>query len=157
MIQHISIHLLLLSQIVTANLPILGKGVDFVVQRIYSNKVGRTGREETENEDFSLREKGDGMLIQKANGPPPPLLLHPRCILSWTSHNLSKQLLFDSGWSSPGRFFLSSGSGPWGSGWRHAARDKLQYSGYLKADRRRRGRYFFLVDLRRGQRVATCG
>ena len=81
MIQHISIHLLLLSQIVTANLPILGKGVDLVVQRIYRNKVGRTGREETENEDFSLREKGDGMLIQKANGPPLPppplLLLHP--------------------------------------------------------------------------------
>ena len=79
MIQHISIHLLLLSQIVTANLPILGKGVDLVVQRIYSNKVGRTGREETENEDFSVRKRGDRMLIQKANGPAPttsPALMH---------------------------------------------------------------------------------
>ena len=74
MTQHIPIHLLLLSQIVMANLPTFGKGVDLIVQRIYSNKVGKTGREETENEDFSLREKGDGMLIQKANGPPLPIL-----------------------------------------------------------------------------------
>ena len=38
--------------------------------------------------------------------PPSPLLLHPWCILSWNSRNLSKQLLFDSGSSSPGAVFL---------------------------------------------------
>ena len=36
----------------------------------------------------------------------PPPLLHPWCILSWNSRNLSKQLLFDSGSSSPGAVFL---------------------------------------------------
>ena len=53
--------------------------MDLIVQRIYSNKVEKTGREETENEDFSVREKGDRMLIQKANGPAPttsPALMH---------------------------------------------------------------------------------
>ena len=62
------------------------------------------------------------MLIHKANGPPTPP--HPWCILSWNSHNLSKQLLSDSGWSSPGAVSFSSGSGPVGSDWRLAARDK---------------------------------
>merc|ERR1719204_2079536 len=38
--------------------------------------------------------------------PTTPPLLHPRCILSWDSRNLSKQLLFDSGSSSLGAFFL---------------------------------------------------
>ena len=32
-----------------------------------------------------------GMLIHRANGPPPPPLLHSWCILSWNSRNLSKQ------------------------------------------------------------------
>ena len=60
------------------------------------------------------------MLIHKANGRP-----HPRCIFSWNSRNLSNQLLFDSGSSSPGAVFVfSSGSGPGGSGMWHANRDK---------------------------------
>ena len=42
----------------------------------------------------------------------------------WDSRNISKQVLFDIGSSSPGVFFFSSGSGPGGSGWRHVFRDK---------------------------------
>ena len=58
--------------------------------------------------------------MHKANGAPTP---HPRCILSWNSRNLSKQLLFDNSLSLP-RAFFPSGSGPRSSGWQHTARDK---------------------------------
>ena len=52
-----------------------------------------------------------GMLIRIGKWTPPLystllLPLHPQCILSWNSRNLSKQLLFDSGSSSPGAVFL---------------------------------------------------
>ena len=60
---------------------------------------------------------GFGMLIHKANSPPPSP--HPWCILSWTSHNLSNQFLFDCSLSLPRAFFFPFGSGLGGSGWRH--------------------------------------
>ena len=50
---------------------------------------------------------------------PPTPLLHPWCILSWTSHNLSNQFLFDCSLSLPRAFFFPFGSGLGGSGWRH--------------------------------------
>ena len=58
-----------------------------------------------------------GMLIYKANGPPPttPPLMHFELELTQPLQTVARRRL--------GCFF-SSGSGPGGSGWRHAARDK---------------------------------
>ena len=82
------------------------------------------------------------MLIHKANGSSLPLP-HPRCILSWNSRNLSKQLLFDSSLSpAGGRFFLLVDLGPGAAVGAMRLEINTGYSCYLTAARHRRWRFF---------------
>ena len=82
--------------------------------------------------------------MHKANGAPTP---HPRCILSWNSRNLSKQLLVVA-WGVS--FLVDLGPGAAVGGMR--LEKNIRYSCYLTAACRRRG-VFFLVDLGRGAAV----
>ena len=68
-----------------------------------ANRVSWTNESYSTWVEFDMRykltkEKGCWYIRQMApHHTPPPSPPHPRCILSWNSCNLSKQLLFDSG------------------------------------------------------------
>ena len=83
--------------------------------------------------------------------PPPPSLLYPGCFFCRT-HTTSSNSCYLTATRCRRVQLFSIGSGPGGSGWRHAE-IKTGYSCYLTAACRRLGCFFSLVDLGPGATV----